>query len=191
MRKLFSVSVVFLAMLVIACGEEETTPKPRGYYRIELPARKYSMFEPANCPYKFEIPDYAVPVKDTNSFSEPCWYYLIMPKLNGQLYLTYKPLQGDVDKFLEDTHTLVYKHTARASSIDEQVISFRPGVSGVLYTLGGDAASATQFFVTDSVHHFLRGAVYFNTVPNADSLAPVQQYVREDILHLLKTLEWK
>lgn len=96
---------------------------------------------------------------------------------NVQVYLTYKPLNGDVARYLEDTHTLVYKHTARASSIDEQVIQFNPGVSGVIYSLGGEAASATQFFVTDSVHHFLRGAVYFNVAPNADSLAPVQDYI--------------
>lgn len=190
--KLFAnLLLVLLLLSQLSCKEEVVTPKPRGFYRIELPERKYSLFEPADCPYKFEIADYIFPVPDTNRLSEPCWWYLVMPKINGQIYLTYKPLRGDINKFLEDTHTLVYKHTSRASSIDEQVISFRPGVSGVLYTLGGQAASATQFYVTDSVHHFLRGAVYFNAAPNADSLAPVQRYVREDILHLLKTLEWK
>ncbi|MBL7923242.1 MAG: gliding motility lipoprotein GldD [Bacteroidia bacterium] len=180
-----------LSLLSFSCGEEELSPRPRGYFRIELPERKFSLFDPVSCPFRFEIPDYAIPVPDTNQLSEPCWWYLVMPKLNAQLYLTYKPLNGDVDRYLEDTHTLVYKHTARASSIDEQVISFKPGVSGVLYTLGGEAASATQFFVTDSVHHFLRGAVYFNSAPNADSLAPVQDYIREDLLRLLKSLEWK
>ncbi|MBK7965740.1 MAG: gliding motility lipoprotein GldD [Bacteroidetes bacterium] len=185
--------IVFIMcnVLISSCGEEETHPKPRGFFRIELPERTFEMFDPAGCPFKFEIPDYAIAVKDTNSLAEPCWYYLIMPKLNAQLYLTYKPLHGDVDKYLEDTHTLVYKHTARASSIDEQVIQFKPGVSGVIYSLGGDAASATQFFVTDSVNHFLRGAIYFNVLPNADSLAPVQDYLREDVLHMLKSFEWK
>lgn len=191
MKTGLQVIIISSMLSLFSCGEEVTTPKPRGYYRIELPERKYSMFDPAGCTYKFEIADYIIPVPDTNRLSEPCWWYLVMPKINGQIYLTYKPLHGDINKFLDDTHTLVYKHTSRASSIDEQVISFRPGVSGVLYTLGGQAASSTQFYVTDSVHHFLRGAVYFNAPPNADSLAPVQSYVREDILHMLKTLEWK
>lgn len=185
------VGVLLCSWVLFSCSEEEVHPKPRGFFRIELPARTYRLFNPEGCPYKFEIPDYAIPVKDTNSLSEPCWYYIIIPSLNAQLYLTYKPLHGDVDKYLEDTHTLVYKHTARASSIDEQVVQFKPGVSGVLYTLGGDAASATQFFVTDSARHFLRGAIYFNVAPNADSLAPVQNYLREDVLHLLKSFEWK
>lgn len=175
-----------------ACNSEpEFSPRPRGYFRIDLPERSYQSFDPQGCPFRFEIPDYAIPIRDTNRFSEPCWWYLVMPKVNAQIYLTYKPLNGDVEKYLEDTHTLVYKHTTRASSIDEQVIQFNPGVSGVIYSLGGEAASATQFFVTDSVRHFLRGAVYFNVAPNADSLAPVQDYIRDDVVRMLKSLEWK
>ncbi len=178
-------------LLLPSCGEESFTPRPRGYFRIELPPSSFSSFDPKDCPFRFDIPSYAIPVPDTNGLAEPCWWYLVMPKYNAQLYLTYKPLNGDVGRFLDDTYTLVYKHTARASSIDEQVISFRPGVGGVLYSLGGEAASATQFFVTDSVRHFLRGAVYFNVVPNADSLAPVQEHLRKDLLTMLKSLEWK
>ncbi len=189
MKKLWIVLLLMTGFF--SCTEPEYSPKPRGFYRIELPERNYTDFQPEDCPFTFKIPDYAIPVKDTNRFAESCWWYLIMPSLNAQLYLTYKPLNGDVEKYLEDTHTLVYKHTARASSIDEQVIQFKPGVSGVIYTLGGEAASATQFFVTDSVHHFLRGAVYFNIAPNADSLAPVQDYIRHDVLEMLKSLEWK
>jgi len=187
-----TVLVLTAFFLLGACqSDSEYTPRPRGYFRIELPERSYTRFNPEQCPFSFEIPDYAIPVPDTNRFSEPCWWYLILPKLNAQVYLTYKPLNGDIAKYLEDTHTLVYKHTTRASSIDEQVIQFNPGVSGVMYSLGGEAASATQFFVTDSVRHFLRGAIYFNVAPNADSLAPVQDYLREDVIRMLKTLEWK
>ncbi len=191
MKKLFNNILFIICLLLLSCNEEAVTPKPRGYYRITLPERKYTLFTPGDCPFSFEIPGYAVPVPDTNRLSEPCWWYLVMPEINGQVYLTYKPLHGDINRFLEDTYTLVYKHTSRASSINEQVISFSTGVSGVLYSLGGQAASATQFYVTDSVNHFLRGAVYFNAAPNADSLAPVQDYVREDILHMLETLKWK
>jgi gliding motility-associated lipoprotein GldD len=181
----------FIFFLLASCGEETFTPRPRGYFRIEFPSSDFRSFDPSGCPFRFDIPSYAIPVPDTNGLAEPCWWYLVMPKYNAQLYLTYKPLNGDVGRFLDDTYTLVYKHTARASSIDEQVISFRPGVGGVLYSLGGEAASATQFFVTDSVRHFLRGAVYFNVAPNADSLAPVQEHIRKDLITLLKSLEWK
>ncbi|MFM9055552.1 MAG: gliding motility lipoprotein GldD [Bacteroidota bacterium] len=188
-----SFAFLFFACVIwfTSCKEEVNVPRPRGYLRIELPVTRFNSFDPASCPFKFDIPDYAIPVEDTNALAEPCWWYLVMPKFNAQLYLTYKPVKGDFAKYLEDTHTLVYKHTSRASSIDEQVVAFRPGVGGVLYTLGGEAASATQFFVTDSVNHFLRGALYFNTAPNADSLAPVQEHIRNDVLTMLKSLEWK
>lgn len=92
---------------------------------------------------------------------------------------------------MEDTRTLVYKHTSRASSINEEVMHFRNGLAGILYEIGGDAASPLQFFVTDSTNHFLRGAVYFNAAPNADSISPVTQFVKQDILKLMETVEWK
>ncbi len=149
------------------------------------------MFAPESCPFTFEIPTYATALPDTNGLSQACWYYLILPRFNGQIYLTYKKLENDLPQLLDNTRTLVYKHTARASSIDENVFHYADGVSGVIYDIGGDAASPLQFFATDSTHHFLRGAVYFNSLPNADSIAPVEAYLRADIEHLLQSLKWK
>ncbi|CAN5441788.1 gliding motility lipoprotein GldD [soil metagenome] len=178
--------------LFISCNSEETSvPKPRGYYRIALPKHDYKMFAPESCPFTFEIPTYATALPDTNGLSQACWYYLILPRFNGQIYLTYKKLENDLPQLLDNTRTLVYKHTARASSIDENVFHYADGVSGVIYDIGGDAASPLQFFATDSTHHFLRGAVYFNSLPNADSIAPVEAYLRADIEHLLQSLKWK
>ena len=180
-----------LSFLLTSCGEDTYAPKPRGYFRIGLPEHRYVMFDPADCPFRFKIPEGALAIRDSGVMAEPCWYYIVVPSLNAQIYLTYKPVKNDFARYLQDTHELVYKHTTRASSIDEQILSFRPGVAGVLYELGGEAASATQFFVTDSTRHFLRGALYFNAAPNADSLAPVQEHMRQDILEMLKSLEWK
>ncbi len=182
---------LLLVFLLSGCHHDDYTPKPRGYFRIEYPKHKYKLFEPKDCPFSFEIPDYAFVVPDSNSLSDPCWYYVIMPRLNGQLYLTYKAVHGNLRDYMEDTRTLVYKHTSRASSIDERLVSFNKGVYGVLYDIGGDAASPSQFFVTDSSTNFLRGALYFNAEPNADSIAPSIAFVKEDIEHMLKTLKWK
>ena len=176
-------------MFFLSCKDETFTPKPRGYFRIGLPEHRYIRFDPADCPFRFNIPAGAIAMRDSGA--GPCWYYIVVPEFNAQLYLTYKAIRDDFSQYLQDTHELVYKHTSRASSIDEEVISFRPGVAGVVYQLGGEAASATQFFVTDSTRHFLRGALYFNTAPNADSLAPVQEFIRQDIMEMLKSLEWK
>lgn len=172
-------------------GEQISTPKPRGYYRIDFPEHTYKSFQPANCPYSFDIPTYATAIPDTNRFAENCWYYLVLPKFNGQIYFTYKTLKNDLYEYTENTRTLVYKHTSRASSINENVMAFSPGVSGILYDIGGDAASPLQFYVTDSTNHFLRGSLYFNAPPNADSIAPVLEFVKKDVLHLLKTVKWR
>ena len=186
------VVLVFLAMVIIACcdNEDSGVPKPKGYYRITLPAHAYKEFKPANCPYSFDISTTSVAIPDTNSLSEPFWYYIVMPKLNGQIYLTYKKLNGDFNRYAEDTRTLVYKHTSRASSINESVLKVNDNVGGILYEIGGDAASPIQFFVTDSTSHFLRGALYFNSAPNADSLAPAIKYAKEDIMKMIGTLKW-
>jgi gliding motility-associated lipoprotein GldD len=186
-----SVSLLFLLVLFSCGGDKQYTPKPRGYLRVTFPEHKYKQFDPPGCPFKFEIPELSVSIPDTNSTSEPCWYYLVFPELNGQLYLTYKTIHGDLREVLENTRTLVYTHTTRASSIDERTISFNNGVYGIIYDIGGEAASPTQFFVTDSSNHFLRGALYFNAEPNADSIAPTVAYMKKDIEHLLSTLKWK
>ena len=186
------VGLVFLAVALVSCGDNEdnSVPKPKGYYRITFPAHAYKEFKPANCPYSFDISTNAVAIPDTNGLSEPFWYYIVMPKLNGQIYLTYKKLNGDFNKYAEDTRTLVYKHTSRASSINESVLKVNDNVGGILYEIGGDAASPIQFFVTDSTNHFLRGALYFNSAPNADSLAPAIKYAKEDIMKIIITLKW-
>lgn len=183
-------NLFFLFLFLIAC-DENPTPKPRGYYRITLPEHQYKVFDPVDCPFRFEIPSGAQPLRDTNDLSEPCWWYITFPQLNANIYLSYKKVQGDLNNYTEDARTLVYKHTQKANGINEQLVINQKGASGMLYDIGGEAASSVQFFMTDSTHHFLRGALYFNVVPNSDSLAPVITYLKKDIEHLLGTLEWK
>jgi gliding motility-associated lipoprotein GldD len=181
----------FVAAVLFSSCEEASVPRKRGYLRIEIPDAGYVLFDPAECPFKFEISKLAVAIPDTNSLSESCWWYINYPTLNGQLYVSYKPLKNDFNVFAEDARALVYKHTQRANAINEEVIANNYHASGMLYDIGGDAASSIQFFMTDSSKHFLRGALYFNTLPNSDSLAPVIEYVKKDIDRMLSTLQWK
>lgn len=193
MMILLRILVVFSFLsMQLACGDNEEAgiPKPKGYYRITFPAHTYKPFKPDGCPYSFDLSTNAVAIPDTNSLSEPFWYYIVMPKLNAQIYLTYKTLNNDFGKYAEDTRTLVYKHTSRASSINESIIKVNDQVGGLMYEIGGDAASPLQFFVTDSTQHFLRGALYFNAAPNADSLAPCVKYAKEDIMKMIQTIKW-
>lgn len=182
--------ILVLSVFLVSC-DDNPTPKPRGYYRIALPSHEYILFDSPDCPFRFEIPETAQPLRDSNDLSEPCWWYITFPQLNANLYLTYKKMKGDLNAYTEDARTLVYKHTQKANAINEQLIINQKGASGILYEIGGEAASSIQFFMTDSTAHFLRGALYFNVVPNSDSLAPVVTYLKKDIEHLLGTLQWK
>jgi len=180
------ITIVFLFLL--ACGNNYT-PKPRGYFRIDLPLKDYKQYT-SSCPYTFEYPAYTVVV--TTNKDEPCWLNIYYPKLDATIHLSYKEVEGNLSLLLEDTRTFVYKHTIKADAIEENLYSNAgKDVHGILYEIKGNAASAIQFYITDSTKHFIRGALYFNALPNKDSLAPVIEFVHQDILHLIETTEWK
>jgi gliding motility-associated lipoprotein GldD len=65
------------------------------------------------------------------------------------------------------------------------------GAEGLYYSLKGNTATANQFFLTDSTRHFLRGALYFNAAPNEDSLGIVNNFLKQDLFHLINTLKWR
>lgn len=181
---------LIFAFFLIGCSEDYT-PKPSGYFRITFPERSYKDFI-SNAPYKFEIPDYSVILKDTSDMAEPWWYNLVFPEMKATIHISYKNIKGDLDKYIEDSRSLAFKHTIKADAINEQIfINPDKDIYGVLYEIQGNAASPYQFFVTDSTKHFLRGALYFNVHPNKDSLAPVFKFIKKDIIHLMESIEWK
>lgn len=183
-------------MFVMGCGNSYT-PKPRGYFKIVMPQRGYQHFESATCPFTFEYPTYGVINRDTVFLDtvpdNPCWFNISFPSLNGNLYLSYKEMAGKdmLQQLVEDAHQLTFKHTIKADYIDENLLHTPNHVYGIYYEVGGNAASAVQFFVTDSIKHFLRGSLYFYNTPNADSIAPVVDFIKPDIIELISTLKWK
>ncbi|QHS61845.1 gliding motility lipoprotein GldD [Chitinophaga agri] len=191
--------ICLLLLLSFAACEQSYTPKPRGYFHINFPEREYRVFDVPGYPYTFEYPAYANIVKDTLFFGEktenPYWINVEFPTLNGKIYMSYKEIgKGDKNSFqqlVNDAFKMTYKHTYKAEYIDEKTISTPNHVTGEFYDVGGNAASAKQFYATDSSAHFLRGALYFDAAPNADSLAPVQQFLQEDMWHLVQTLKWR
>jgi len=183
--------VLSLILVLASCGEEVTMPKPRDYFRIDLPEKSYQVYE-SDCPYSFEYPVYSRIENIAESGGEKCRANIDFGKLHAKIHLTYKDLNNNVGTYLEDSRKLSYKHAVKASAIDEYVISApQRNVYGLIYEVGGNTASAIQFHVTDSTKHFLRGSLYFYASPNADSLAPVVSFLTKDIEHLIETFEWK
>jgi len=171
--------------------EETIAPKPRGFFRITFPEKTYSKYD-SSCPFKFDIPSYSFVENDKHLNAEPCWLNLEFPSLNATLHLSYKKIANNLQTYIENTYTLAAKHQIKASSIQEQLVENDTAkVYGLIYEIGGNAASRIQFFLTDSTQHFIRGSLYFNAVPNNDSLKPALDFVRKDIYQLIKSFEWK
>jgi putative hemolysin len=184
--------IPLISLLLFGGCQSDYTPKPRGFFRIQLPEKQYQIFSEPGCPFEFEYPAYSVISVDSTRDAESCWFNIIFPSFNGQVHFTYKTVSGNINQFLEDSRSMAYRHTIKAEAIRETVYSYEPErVFGILYELEGNTASALQFHVTDSVHHFLRGSLYFNVLPHSDSIAPVVQFVKEDIRHIVNTMRWK
>ncbi|MBH2004931.1 MAG: hypothetical protein I8H66_09605 [Sphingobacteriia bacterium] len=172
------------------------TPKPTGYFRISFPEKKYRLFEQPGYPYTFEYPVYATITKDSMFFGEsaenPWWINVDFPQFNGRIYVSYKDIGSNkFDTLVKHAFTLTGKHSSKAYSIDDSLISTPNKVNGVFFTVGGDVATANQFFLTDSTRHFLRGALYFDAAPNADSLGIVNRFLIEDVKHLINSFKWR
>lgn len=192
-------ALFFLAICLIgfaACRPSIPVPKPRAYYKIELPERSYQLFERDTFPFSFEFPVYAQVLQDQQLIKEehsPYWVNVFFPDFNATIYLSYKTIGGEesLTKLMDESYRLSFAHDIRADYIQTPQFETPNGLVGVFYEVGGDAASPYQFFLTDTSRHFIRGALYFNVTPNADSLAPVSHFLREDIDHLIETFRFK
>ncbi|MBC7850474.1 MAG: hypothetical protein H7Y31_12105 [Chitinophagaceae bacterium] len=190
----FFAFLIFISSFFLACNSDYTL-KRKGYYQIDFPERKYTTFEQQGFPYTFEYPVYATVLRDSSLFEDndtPFWVNIDFPQFSGKIYISYKKVgPTDFDKLVNDAFTMTYKHTAKATEIQDSLMKTDGGLTGVWFNIGGNAATAKQFFVTDSVNHFLRGALYFDTTPNEDSLAIVNNFLQEDMKHLINSLRWK
>jgi gliding motility-associated lipoprotein GldD len=189
--------IVIFFSAAISC-RDVAVPKPKGHFRIDLPQRRYLIFNDqpskiSNMPFSFEYPAYGHLSFEVDNKTESGWFNIEFPAYRAKIYLTYKDINNDLNSLLEQTYKINVKyHITKADAINEQVINNQEDkVYGILYDLKGNTASAVQFYVTDSVNHYLRGSLYFAAEPNADSLAPVIDFFREDIIHLIETLKWK
>lgn len=213
-QKAFTYLVVFIFSLwIIACNSTYTSKK-KGYYKIDFPERKYVVFQQEGFPYTFEYPAYAKIIKDSTYFDataeNPYWINIDFPQFGGRIFLSYKIIGGksvykikqangtykdstgfnSFDNMVTDSYNLTNKNQAITSAIKDSVMHTANGVTGIFFKVGGNAATAKQFFLSDTTKNFIRGALYFDVTPNADSLKPVQDFLQEDIAHMINTFKW-
>lgn len=187
-----------LLWFMASCRPEVFPPKPPGYFRIDTPSQhKYQVFDKAGYPYTFEYPVYSDVQSDTVFLGEharnPYWININIPGLNAVINITYKDIspRQPLSKLVVEAFNLSFFHHEKADYMTTQDFSNGRDVAAVLYIVGGNTASRYQFTATDSVKNFIRGALYFDVTPNADSLQPANDFLEKDIKHLLMTLRWK
>jgi gliding motility-associated lipoprotein GldD len=212
--RVYLLALCLLALFEFACNAPYVSKK-RGYYTIPLPERKYQAFDQPGFPYSFEYPVYATIIRDSTYFDanpeNEYWVNIDFPQFRGRIFLSYKVIGGKAlykikqangqykdsmginvfDKMVGDAFTLTNKNDVVSSSIKDSLIHTASGINGVFFKVGGNAATAKQFFLSDSTKNFIRGALYFDVTPNADSLKPVQDFLQKDMEHIINTFKWK
>ena len=188
----FLVLSSLLIALFSSCDSKQYQPKPRGYFRIDFPEKEYVRLDSMSY-YSFEYPTYTTITPDYHSLQEKEWINVEYPSHKGTIHISYKTVNDNLDAYLEDSYYMMTKHISRAMGIrDSVIINPERDVYGLVYFLEGEGvASPMQFYLTDSVSHFMRGSLYFNVKTNNDSLAPVIDFIIDDVRHLIETVEWK
>ncbi len=198
---------------MLGCNSTYTSKK-KGYFKIDFPKHEYLRFDNPDFPYSFEYPAYASVVRDSTYFESasqnPYWININFPSFNGKIFISYKTIGGTsvykvktsagykdslgkntFENMVNDSYNLTYKNDIKAYSIEDSLMRTPNNISGIFFRLGGSVATAKQFFLSDTTHNFLRGALYFDATPNEDSLRPVNAFLQEDMKHLINTLQWK
>lgn len=211
MKAAFAVSKLIVFCIFLFSCNSGYTPKPRAYFKIELPQREYRMFKEQGFPYSFAYPAYANITKEVDTTgNNPYWININFDQFKGHIYLSYKSINGksvykvktvsgyrdsavvnNFETLREEAYKMTYKHTIKASGIIDSVFTTDNGSTGVYFYVAGEAATSKQFYVSDGSKHFLRGALYFDASPNTDSISMVSDFLEADIKYLIKTIQWR
>jgi gliding motility-associated lipoprotein GldD len=192
MSKLFSCYWLLFTLLCASCTQEYQ-PKPKGYNRLILPLTEYRI-SPDSLPYQFEYSKHARLLRDSSSIRERHWVEIYYPELKANIHITYKRIGHNdqlLKEFMNDAYHLTAKHQIKAYAIDEMISKTPSGKTAVIAEIDGEVPSQFQFTMTDSTKNFLRGALYFNTRVQNDSLKPAIEYMKKEVMHLINTVEWK
>ncbi len=186
-KSIFLKFIGLLSVVLVMVSCDDPLPKPKAMLRLEYEKSGYEKLGLDDCPYVFEKNKSA-----KLAHQNGCSVNLEYPQLNGTIYVSYKKVDGNVKKLLSDVQKLTYEHVVKASAIVEQpYVDSLHQKYGMFYEVSGNAASQSQFYLTDSTSHFITGSIYFNSKPNYDSILPAAVYLREDVRKIMESLRWK
>lgn len=183
---------LFSFILFSSC-ESSYTPKPRGFFRIDFPEKEYQITEFEGCPFSLHAPVYTQLIADQDPNALPCWFDMQFPDFNAKVHFTYMEIdeKNKLREMTDDAYEFAFKHTVKATGIDQiQISNPDKDVYGLIYDIKGNTASNFQFYLTDSSRHYLRAALYFEEVPNLDSIRPVLDFIKEDLYFAIHNFNW-
>ncbi len=185
-RFFFFIFGITFTLILTGCQSKSSLPKPKAYLNLSYPKHTYTSLK-SNCQFSFEYSKLA-----HTTINKKCWITLFYPSLKASIDITFVPVKNNLRALLKDAEKLTYSHAIKADEITNQpFINKKKKVYATLYTVTGNAASQLQFHATDSSKYFLTGALYFNSVPNYDSIYPAVKYLEVDIKHIIESLIWK
>lgn len=192
------IGVLLFTICITGCSEDAVPlPKPRMFPRVILPERNFEVLDLDYCSFTFQKPTYVSIEKDKQYFDEnplnPCWFDLVYKNFDARIHLSYYPVDSKerFEELKNDAFLLSQKHNIVANYIDEIPIDKSETVKGFLFNLEGEVASPVQFYLSDETNNFLRGSLYFNTKARPDSLAPMVDFIKYDVLKMVESFEWK
>ncbi len=177
-----------IGVLILACQNEDSLPKPKAFLALEYPQAQYYKSE-IDCPYEFKVN--SLSKMKSNIQNKPCWLDLQYPKMKGSIYISYYPVEDNLRSLIIDAQKLPLKHEIKADAITSQTfINDNHKTYGLFYEVEGNAASQAQFYLTDSINHFITGSIYFKAKPNYDSILPAAEYLKNDMRKIMESLKW-
>lgn len=191
--------VIALTCFVLSsCTRDKVySPKPRMYPKIDFPVQEYKGFHYDACNFSFMMPAYSNVNTDVKFFNEepkdPCWFDLQLPNFNGAIHFSYTSIDDKIntlDKLITDAFRIAEQHNVKAEYREEAIIENKNGVNGLMFNMEGPVASPVNFFLTDTLEHFVRASLYFNSEVNPDSIKPILEFVSKDIDKIIGTFEW-
>ncbi|MDR6845448.1 gliding motility lipoprotein GldD [Flavobacterium granuli] len=186
LKKITAIALLFTFFYTVVGCKKDVLPKPASYLRLDYPEAEYVSLK-GHCPFEFDMNSKAIVKEDKD-----CGYSITYPKMKATIYLTYKPVNGNIKNLLRDAQKLTYEHVIKADDILEQpYLNPDKKVYGMFYQVDGNAATNSQFYATDSIKHFVTGSVYFYAKPNFDSIMPAASYIKNDMQRLMETIKWK
>ena len=192
-KKCLKIVFLFLLLFIfVSCGGNEINiPKPPTYLRMNLPSHKYKLYS-NSCPYTFQVSDIFQVDDVTDETGETCHKEIKLGPLNGVINFSYIDMVEPLSRYVNYSNDKVDEHKIKANSIEDmKIIRSKDRVFGTFFELKGDVATPFQFYLTDSTKRFVSGVVYFNSVPNYDSLKPSLDYLKLDLMKIVNTFKWK